>query len=105
MAQNKYEIKVWGEEYKVSLEIGSYAKPKRIALQLWCDDGPFATVSVNLPDQELANEKCFFVDTNNCPWAEDFLEKNGIAKPTGNLGFSGYCVYPEYELLIQEEVI
>lgn len=101
MAQNKkYEVESWGTKYEVTTEVTTYLKPKRVALQLWCDDGPFATVSVNLPNEKLTNERCFFVDTNNCPWAKDFLEKNEIAKPTGNLGFSGFCVYPEYELLI-----
>lgn len=96
----KYEVESFGTKYDVTLKVGTYEKPKRVALQLLCNEGPFATVSVNLPDEDLTNERCFFVDTNNCPWAEDFLEKNGIAKPTGNLGFSGFCVYPEYELLI-----
>ena len=96
---NKYEIIAWGEKYEVALEVTSYAKPKRVALRLWCDDGPFATLSVNLPDEKLTNDKCFFVDTNNCPRAEEFLEKNGIAKPTGDFGYSGFCEYPEYELL------
>ena len=71
----------------------------RVALQLWCDDGPLATVSVNLTDEELDNtETDFFVDTNNCPWAPEFLEGNGIAEPLGLYGFSGFCAYPLYRL-------
>lgn len=96
----KYEIESFGTKYEVTLKVATYEKPKRLALLLLCNEGPFTTVSVNLPDEELTNEKCFFVDTNNCSWAEDFLEKNEIAKPTGVLGSSGFCVYPEYELLI-----
>lgn len=45
------------------------------------------------------DDKCFFVDTNNCPWAPAFLEKYEIAEPTGKFGASGYCIYPEYRLV------
>ena len=79
----------------------SYEHTKgRVALQLFSQsEGPFATISVNLVDEELTDGKCFFVDTNNCSWAEDFLTKNKIAEPTGKFGASGYCVYPEYRLI------
>ena len=72
----------------------------RVALQLFSkSEGPFATISVNLVDEDLTDSKCFFVDTNNCPWAEDFLTKNKIAEFTGNIGLSGFCTYPEYRLI------
>ena len=72
----------------------------RFALQLLSQsEGPFATISVNLVDNDLTDNKCFFVDTNNCSWAPAFLEKYGIAEPTGKFGASGYCIYPEYRLI------
>lgn len=72
----------------------------RVALQLFSkSEGPFATISVNLVDNKLTDDKCFFVDTNNCPWAPAFLERYEIAEPTGKFGVSGYCVYPEYKLI------
>lgn len=75
----------------------------RLALQLFSkSEGPFATISVNLVDEDLTDDKCFFVDTNNCPWAEDFLTKNKIAEFTGNIGLSGFCVYPEYRLIKED---
>lgn len=87
-----------GEDDVLTLEITEYRKPKgRVALQLWCEDGPYATVSVNLPN-EPCKEGQFFVDTNNCPWAEAWLEKNDIATDDGYLSFSGYCAYPRYTL-------
>ena len=77
----------------------------RVALQLFSkSEGPLATISVNLVDEDLTDKDCFFVDTNNCPWAESFLEDNEIAKPTGNLGLSGFCVYPEYRMVMDYAV-
>ena len=34
-----------------------------------------------------------YIDTNNCPFAEQFLEQ-GIAQPTGLTKSSGFCQYP-----------
>lgn len=94
-----YQIKDdWtGELIDVELVFDKYYANGRTAVQLWCDDGPYATLSVNLPN-ERCNEGEFYVDTNNCPWAEEFLEENRIAEWTGAIGFSGYCTYPLYAL-------
>lgn len=35
-----------------------------------------------------------YIDTNNCPWAVEFIEKEGLGKRTGRMGRSGYCTYP-----------
>ena len=81
------------------LSFDKYHYGDGLALSLFSrSEGPFATISVNLVGEDLTDKDCFFVDTNNCPWAESFLEDNGIAKPTGNIGFSGFCVYPEYRV-------
>lgn len=55
---------------------------------------PWATLTVNLG---TGDERHAFVDTNNCPWATEFLESNGLAHPTGIEMPSGYCTYPLYE--------
>lgn len=57
---------------------------------------PYCDITVNLPDEELTDDTCAFVDTNNAPFLPKFLEENGLAKPTGMHGFSGWCAYPEY---------
>lgn len=87
----------WGNEINAYLVRGRY-----------CDDGltvemfaeyegdwePYAALTTNLG---FADERMAFIDTNNCPWATEFLESNGLAKDTGLVGASGYCVYPLYE--------
>jgi hypothetical protein len=76
----------------------SYSYGNGIAVELFDlkDKEPFACITVNLPDYRNASE-CAFIDTNNCEWAEEFLVKNKIATPTGVIGFSGFCSYPEYK--------
>ena len=59
------------------------------------EEGPIATLTVCLDDKTLESNEAY-IDTNNCPWAEDFLTKNGFAMPKGEWKRSGYCVYPLY---------
>ena len=39
-----------------------------------------------------------YIDTNNCPWAENFLVDNDFGLPTGEYKVSGFCIYPLYQL-------
>lgn len=58
------------------------------------DGEPLATLTVNL---DVLMPGYAFVDTNNCPWAEDFIRENKLGEPTGTTRKSGYCTYPLYE--------
>ena len=84
---NKKKIKV--EAYKTN-----YLKNDTLAVVLENKDFE-AVLTVNLIDEPISNQ-CAFVDTNNVPWAEKFLQDNRIAQPTGRFAISGYCTYPEY---------
>ena len=91
-----YHVKTFFGEYDVTIQKKNYRDNGNLALQLWePEEGPFATLTVNLGKKLPANQA--FVDTNNCPWGEEFIEENGLGKDTGKFGFSGYCVYPLYE--------
>lgn len=79
----------------VTIETANYVNNGNLAIQLWCEDGPFATLTVNLDNKCKPN--CAFVDTNNCPWAEEFIDQYNLGIPTGNMQISGFCCYPEYE--------
>lgn len=73
-----------------------YTIDDSLALEIWNDeDGPIARLTTWVG--ATSSENAAYVDTNNCPWAEDFIEKMGIGKPTGNFARSGFCIYPEYE--------
>ena len=101
MEKKCYKLKIGKKNYKdLYVAKDTYMMGNRLALSLIsASDGPFGTLSVNLVEETLTNDRCFFVDTNNCPFAESFLIENKIAIPTGNFGFSGFCVYPEFELI------
>lgn len=85
---------------EVNIEVTSYANNETLAIQLWCEDGPFAVLTVNISD--VHREGCQYVDTNNCPWAERFIDLYNLGTPTGNYGMSGFCFYPEYKFNIEE---
>ena len=93
-----------GRTYPVTVKTSHYVNNGTLAVMLieagapWA---PFATITVNLcasEDYSFMEKNQAYVDTNNCPWAEEFLQDNGIAKPVeGIYGLSGFCTYPLYE--------
>jgi len=95
----KYELNAWwGKKYKLSIVRHTYAYDNSLAIELVDKGEPFAMLSVCIPEYPHTNENCIFVDTNNCSWAEEFIESNGLGKPTGMYAMSGFCCYPEYEM-------
>ena len=90
-----------GRTYPVTLRFTKYNQNQSLAVQLieaqapW---SPFATITVNLSDP-TQDDTHAFLDTNNCPWVEEFLRDNGIAEPAyGGLKMqSGFCTYPLYK--------
>lgn len=90
-----YRVKTQFGAYDVELRPGKYWDNGGLAIQLFMDTGePFATLTVNLC---RLNWGYAYLDTNNCPWAEDFVKKYGIAEPTGKSCVSGWCEYPLYK--------
>lgn len=72
------------------------------AIQLYCEEGPLATLTVNIPGIERYDNNYSCVDTNNCPWAEELIEELGIGEPVG-IGFvSGFCTYPVYKFKFEK---
>lgn len=57
---------------------------------------PYGNLTVCLEGQKLADDEAF-LDVNNFPDVERFVEMYGLAKPTGRLRASGFCVYPLYK--------
>lgn len=85
----------------VTLSRSTYRYNNSLAVLMFCEDGePYGNVTVNITDG-IADDELAYVDTNNIPWLEKFLEKNKIAKPTGIVGFSGFCTYPLYKFNVE----
>ena len=92
-----------GDEYKVKVLKAHYMDNSSVALVLFESDTgeEFDTITVNI-DGGIADEKRAYIDTNNCSWAEKFLQKNKLGKNLGICGFSGFCCYPLYEIAVDE---
>lgn len=85
-------ITAYGAEHTIVPHIGRYAND-RIAIQMMGDDGPFGTLTINLPDVHLNEGEVLIKD-----WAENepmaaALKAAGWITPTGREVASGY-VFP-----------
>ena len=80
----------------IGINIGKYSRNNNTAISLDCNEGKFATITVNF--NENLDEDMAYLDTNNCPWVEDIMKKYGLGEPTGKYKQSGFCIYPLYKL-------
>ena len=82
--------------YDVQIKTVTYGMNGNLAVRLVEKDGaPFATLTVNLGEKLPSTYA--YVDTNNCPWAEEFIKQYNLGEPTGLGKRSGYCLYPLYQ--------
>ena len=85
----------------MKLHAGFYVKYNNLVLTIFDpEDGPFANITVNI--EELPADE-FAVDVNNFPDALGILVENKIAEYAGKQLRSGYCIYPVYRLLLDNE--
>lgn len=88
-----------GNRLKLYPIIQKYQKNGRLAVELVDETYDlFEYLTVNLQyEQSDDNDKSLaFIDTNNVPWAEEYIQKHHLGEKTGYYGMSGYCTYPEY---------
>ena len=99
-----FTIKTNFDVYEAILSAECYREPETLAVEALCVvDGrvtvSLATLTVNLDPYTgfgVQSDTEAYVDTNNCPWAPAFLEKNGLATATGERARSGFCIFPLY---------
>ena len=90
-----FEVKTpWATTPDCTLAVSRYANNDHIAISIWCEDGPFADLTVNLPDVKRYPKNFGYVDTNNFPQGVQLIMRLGIGKLTGTYASSGYCSYP-----------
>lgn len=94
-----YKINLFNTEWDLTLVRSHYNYGGGLAVIANTPTGEcFAVLTVNLESFDLNGDKEYaFVDTNNCPWAEEFLTKNNIATPTHINIPQGFCTYPLYK--------
>ena len=91
-------------EYKIKLQLTRYRNDNSLTItamryeeeyQYW---EPYATLTVNLnyDDCDPAPEDCAYLNTNNNPGVEEFVNENKLGEFTGIRKQSGYCTYPLY---------
>ena len=98
---------------RVMVNVEKYYSTNTLAIELVCVpsedtpyEEPYAVITVNLDGTTYGNSQHqsdvrAFVDTNNYPWAEEFLTRNGLAKACEIYGRSGFCTYPLYEFNLE----
>lgn len=93
MAKQMKARDFFGNETVVTVEKGTDSSGN-VRIQLWDEDGPFATLTKDIGKK--LPEGCAYVDVNNFPDAERFIKKYNLGVHQGKFLFSGYCCYPMY---------
>lgn len=101
----RLNLNAWGKDHEITFGINSYKDNDNLAIQMFCWDEewaePWSMLTVNLGKKCKPN--CAFIDTNNNGDSIiDWLIDNNLGKPTGRLGFSGFCMYYEFEFDMDE---
>ena len=88
---------LFGQTEICTLSVSKYSNNGHVAVQIWCEDGPYSTLTVNVNGIKKFPENCSALDVNNFPNGTGLVKRLGIAKPTGKYLGSGFCSYPVYE--------
>lgn len=92
----------WAVYKNCFLRMTRYQADNSRAIEIWNrEDGQIARITVCITGSMLAEDETV-LDTNNCPWAVEFVESNGLGENTGRTVRSGYCVYPIVKLNIEK---
>jgi hypothetical protein len=84
-----------------TLEYSRYANG-RTAIRLWCDDGPMATATVNVPDYNgLREDEVIIKDYSENEGILDALVSVGIVEDTGRVVDMGYVLGRVCKLLVK----
>ena len=96
----KLTLNAWGADHTIVLDTAEYTNG-RLAVEMlevvdsWVE--PWSMLTVNVPDTELSDKNCAFIDTNNNGNDIVFwLMENGLGSPTARWAYSGFCSYPEF---------
>lgn len=77
-----------------------------LMLRQTSDNGEiYMPITVNLFSSQRYNTKLQYVNVNQSPLLERWLQENDIAYPTGKKCKSGWLTYPEYSFNIDEQIL
>ena len=98
------EVKTsWKTYENCFLMVGKYQADNSTAIEIAGTGtmGKSPRITVCIPGSNLAEDETV-LDTNNCPWAVDFIKKYGLGEETGRTVRSGYCEYPVVKLNVEK---
>ena len=85
------------------ISLNKYREDKSLCIDLWNnEEGAIARLTVCLSKKGKIAETESYLDTNNCPWAEQFVEEYNLGRITNELGISGFCMYPKVKWNLAE---
>lgn len=85
----------YDEEYDLCFIITQYADNGTLAVEAYDPkEGPFATVTVNLPESDELESDQQYLDMNNSQNLVLAMAKEGYIVLTNKVAFSGFCAYP-----------
>lgn len=93
-----YDLTKYGSVHPMQLEVRTYPEGNlAITMTTWEEDTPepWQTLTVNL-DGIRAREHAFIDTNNNGQEILEWIARHKFGVPTGRMGLSGFCVYPEY---------
>jgi hypothetical protein len=93
MKQYKYKGK------PVSLRTDTYRNNETLAVVMEHEDGETDVITKNL-NSPFQSSSMAFLDTNNYPGIDKWIEKNGLGLGMEILELSGFCEYPLYTIFI-----
>ena len=95
-----FVLNLFGSDEELYFDFNNYANSNALAVQLMSPmEGPYAVVSVNLPESKLLAPDEFFMKSwsENEQIAQQLVEK-GIVQPTGKQANSGFVTAKAYKL-------
>lgn len=96
----KKKLTYHDREVKISVE--SYQNNGTLALMLVYDNDDSDVITVNL-NSRFQSDSMVFLDTNNYPDIEKWIQKNNLGLPMGGVKErSGFCKYPLYTIFTSE---
>ena len=103
--KERLTLNAWGKNHKISFHLANYAENNNLYVGMICyDDGypeHWGDLTVNL-SVTLDNNKAYIDTNNNGNNIVDWLIKNNLGEFTGDYGFSGFCMYPEFQFNMTE---
>ncbi len=86
-------------KHPVEVKATTYRNNGTLALMLTHKNGDSDVVTVNL-NSPMQSDSMAFLDTNNYPDIENWIQKNNLGLPMFVTERSGFCTYPLYTLFV-----